>query len=675
MTFRKHFSVFFVLFLSGVLISGCQPKASKKGFLLGQGDGIDNATLMVRDLEEAIRYYRDTLGFSVRGVQKGVLEGSVTASVSIPDMSSFELLSISDSADEATIPTFVKSFLSSDEGVRMYSLSTSSTDSTFNGLTTNGYTMDSVRSYRNTARKPEGWSWDDGDPTTRSLDFDASNPPAQLPRFIESVGYDYVGTDSDWRTYYVYGRMFNKHANGVVGMSAVRVVVEDLEASHKQFDKMGFELIDKTEDMARYRLYRNQELHLVSAKSEQSLQDFVAKRGEGVFALRFQVEQLDSTYQFFEKELPSEAISKSSDLITIRSDYAFGVQLEFEQESDEQGLMARKLMPKPDLDSTAIAHAKELYTKYCTLCHGDNREGYAADNAPSLRSKSLLATSKNNNFMRYTIQFGRGNSAMAGYLKNQGGPMEYIEIELLLEWLYQMAEVEEPIDLSREPVLGDIALGAEVYGANCATCHGADGEGVTAPALGNPMLLATATDHFLRYAISEGRDGTPMIAFKDSLSDEKIDGLTAFLRSRASGWDIPELDSVVVPKPEEYVLNEDNEAPVFELKEGKFVSAEQVNQAIKDNKRMVILDARSEVAWRQMHIPGAVPVPYYKDPEEFINDIPNDGTQIVIYCACPHAASERVLSTLKRNGFKNAAIIDEGILVWAQMGFPVRNGS
>jgi len=675
MTFRKYFSVFFVLFLSGVLISGCQSEAPQKPFLLGQGDGIDNATLMVRDLETAIRYYRDTLGFSVRGAQKGVLEGSMTASVSIPDMSSFELLSISDSADEAAIPTFIKSFLSSDEGVRMYSLSTSSTDSTFMQLTSNSYAMDSVRSYRNTARKPEGWSWDDGAPTTRSLDFDASNPPAQLPRFIESVGYDYVGTDSDWRTYYIYGRMFNKHTNGVIGMSAIRVAVEDLTASHKEFEKMGFELIDKTETLVRYQLYRNHELHLVSADSEQSIKDFVTKRGEGVFGLRFQVEQLDSTYQYFKDELPKEALSKTSDLITIRPDYAYGVQLEFEQESDEQGLMARKLMPKQDLDSTAIVHAKELYTKYCTLCHGENREGYAADNAPSLRSKSLLATSKNNNFMRYTIQFGRANTAMAGYLKNQGGPMEYIEIELLLEWLYQMAEVEEPIDVSREPVLGDISLGAEVYEANCATCHGADGEGVSAPALGNPVLLATATDHFLRYAISEGRDGTPMIAFKDSLSDEQIDGLTAFLRSRASGWDIPEPGDVVIPSPEEYVLNKDNEAPVFELKEGKFISAAQVNQAIKDNKRMVILDARSEVAWRQMHIPGAVPVPYYKEPEEFINDIPNDGTQIVIYCACPHAASERVLSTLKRNGFTNAAIIDEGILVWAQMGFPVRNGS
>lgn len=675
MNFFKQLFVFSLFVISGILISGCQPKASQKAFLLGQGNGIDNATLMVKDLETAISYYRDTLGFNVRGAQTGTFEGSLTASVSIADMTAFELLSISDSADETSIPRFIQSFLSSDEGVRMYSLSTSSTDSAFMQLTSNGYAMDSVRSYRNTARKPEGWSWDDGDPTTRSLDFDASNPPAQLPRFIESVGYDYVGTDSDWRTYYIYGRMFNKHANGVIGMSAIRIAVEDLNASHNEFAKMGFELIDKTERVARYQLYRDHELHLVSAESDQSIQDFVAKRGEGVFALRFQVEQLDSTYQFFEKELPAEAISKSSDLITILSDYAYGVQLEFEQESDEQGLMVRKLMPKQDLDSAAMVNAKELYTKYCTLCHGDNREGYAADNAPSLRSKSLLATSRNNNFMRYTIQFGRANTAMAGYLKNQGGPMEYIEIELLLEWLYQMAEVEKPIDVSREPVLGDIALGAEVYEANCATCHGADGEGVSAPALGNPVLLATATDHFLRYAISEGRDGTPMIAFKDSLSNDQIDGLTAFLRSRASGWDIPEPDTVAIPSPEEYVLNEDSEAPVFTLKEGKFVSAEQVNQAIKDNKRMVILDARSEVAWRQMHIPGAVPVPYYKEPEEFVNDIPNDGTQIVIYCACPHAASERVLSTLKRNGFKNAAIIDEGILVWAQMGFPVRNGS
>ena len=277
--------------------------------------------------------------------------------------------------------------------------------------------------------------------------------------------------------------------------------------------------------------------------------------------------------------------------------------------------------------------------------------------------------------MRYTVQFGRANTAMGGYLKSQGGPMEYIEIELLLQWLYNEAEVEKPIDLSREPVLGDIDLGASLYTEKCAVCHGEKGEGVNAPALANPMLLATATDHFLRYAIAEGRDGTPMVAFDEQLSDEEIDGLTAFLRSRASGWDIPKPDTVKVPEPDEYILNADAEAPQFTLRDGKYVAAEQVNKAYQEGKRMVILDARSEVAWRQMHIPGAVPVPYYEEPENFIDNIPNDGTQIVIYCACPHAASQRVMNTLKRNGITNTAIIDEGILVWAQMGFPVRNGT
>ena len=349
--------------------------------------------------------------------------------------------------------------------------------------------------------------------------------------------------------------------------------------------------------------------------------------------------------------------------------------LSFKQESEEQGLMAKMLTPNEQLDSAAVKHAAGMYANYCALCHGENREGYAADNAPSLRSRSLLATSKTNNFMRYTIQYGRANTAMAGYRDTRGGPMEFIDIEILLQWLYEQAGVEEPINLSREPVLGDVDLGAAVYTKNCAVCHGQNGEGISAPALGNPMLLATATDHFLRYAIAEGRDGTPMIAFKDSLSKDEIDGVTAFLRSRASGWDIPERDTVTIPSPENYVLNPDNDPPVFELREEKFVSAEQVNQALKDSSKMVILDARSEVAWRQMHIPGSIPVPYYEEPENFIDDIPNDGTQIVIYCACPHAASLRVLNTLKRNGFENAAIIDEGILVWAQMGFPVRNGS
>ncbi|MEO1098344.1 MAG: c-type cytochrome [Bacteroidota bacterium] len=669
-------SVLILFLLPGVLLTNCQSEKDKQPFLLGQGVGINSATLMVNDIGMAINYYRDTLGFNIRGsAEKGVFEGSLSASIALGDMTSFELLSIDDSVAESSISPFIRTFLAASQGIRLFSLSSSSADSTSLGLISSGFEMDSIQSYRNTSKELEGWSWDDGDPKRRSLDFNALDPPAHLPRFIEKIGFDYPRVNDEWKSYYIYRRMFNEHPNGVVGISAIRIVVRDPSAVNQEFQKMGFEVIEQNDSAARYRLFRHQEMHVVSAGSDQQLNTFLTQRGEGVFALRFDVKNLDSTYQYLEKELPPAALTKTRNRLSIQPEYACGVQLEFVQEPEEQSRMAKMLTPGDQLDSAAITHASAMYSKYCALCHGENREGYAADNAPSLRSQSLLATSKNTNFLRYTVQYGRANTAMAGYLDTQGGPMEYIEIEILLQWLYEMSEVEEPVKLSREPVLGDMALGEAVYKENCAVCHGDSGEGISAPAVGNPMLLATATDHFLRYAIAEGRDGTPMIAFKDSLSSEKIDALTAFLRSRASGWDIPQPDTITIPSPEDYVLNPNNDAPVFNLREGKYISSAQVNQALQDSLRMIILDARSEVAWRQMHIPGSIPVPYYEDPENFIDHIPNDGTQIVIYCACPHAASQRVMNTLKRNGFKNTAIIDEGILVWAQMGFPVRNGS
>jgi rhodanese-related sulfurtransferase len=56
-------------------------------------------------------------------------------------------------------------------------------------------------------------------------------------------------------------------------------------------------------------------------------------------------------------------------------------------------------------------------------------------------------------------------------------------------------------------------------------------------------------------------------------------------------------------------------------------------------------------------------------------DMPKDSTWIVAYCACPHAASGQVVNKLRDYGFQNTAILDEGILVWAQLGYPVQHGN
>ncbi|MEJ2005337.1 MAG: c-type cytochrome, partial [Cyclobacteriaceae bacterium] len=541
----KQYLIGISVFLVFILQPGCQSEDEEPPFLFGKGTGIGNVTLMVNDLPAVIKYYRDTLGFNIRGDgEAGIFEESVSNGISFGDMTYFEILSLSDSADQNAVPAFITEFLSQKEGIRLFSINTSSVDSTYLSLTSRGIRLDSARSHRSNTAPAEGWSRDNGGPEMKSLDFDRNNPSIYKPRFVEYTGFSYDELQDEWNTYYTYGRMYSGHANGVVGISAVKILVNDLDAAATEYENMGLELIEKDTERARYRLFRHQELQLVSAKNADLSTGSGAANSNGVYAIQFDVLNLDSTYQYLENELPDSALTKTPDRLIVDSRYAYGVQLEFVREPEEQALLARKLMPSKELDTLAQLHASELYEKYCALCHGENREGYAADHAPSLQSKSLLGTSMNNNFMRYTIQFGRANTAMAGYLDTQGGPLEFVEIELLLEYLQQMADVEEPIEVSRDPVYGDIELGSRLYSEHCATCHGEKGEGVTAPALANPMLLATATDHFLRYAIANGRDGTPMEAFKDQLSDDEIDGITAFLRSRASGWDIPTLDSV-----------------------------------------------------------------------------------------------------------------------------------
>jgi len=366
--------------------------------------------------------------------------------------------------------------------------------------------------------------------------------------------------------------------------------------------------------------------------------------------------------------------------LTVLKEYARGVQLEFIEESKEQSELAKIYSFKEGtkLDSASVRYASVMYAKYCALCHGKNREGYASDFAPSLRSHSLMATTQlprsSYRYLELTISYGRSGTAMAPYAKSQGGPLGEEDIALLIQWLHESSGVKKPIEMSIEPITGNVALGKALYAKHCAGCHGAKGEGVRAPALANPMLLATASDAFIRYTISEGRDSTPMPSFKDSLSRNEINALTAYIRSRASGWNAPEAVTVTEPLPENYVLHPHNKAPKFVLREGSYISAEQLLKALKDSSRMIILDARSKAAWRQTHIPGAISVPYYEEPDKFIKDIPNDSTWIVSYCACPHAVSTQVVNTLRRFGYKHTAILDEGILIWAQHGYPVEYG-
>lgn len=335
-------------------------------------------------------------------------------------------------------------------------------------------------------------------------------------------------------------------------------------------------------------------------------------------------------------------------------------------------LIAIGQVRNPPLTKIDGERAAQNYQKYCALCHGTEREGGAADYAPSLKSKSLMSTMPLN-FLASSIGFGRPNTAMAAYLVDEGGPLSMKEIFNLAIWLKHMSG-QGTLNLPLDQVEGNPTLGLDVYQQHCAECHGPKAEGKTGPALSNPAFLAFATDAYIRYAIENGRQGTEMQAFKDQLNPKEIDDLTAYIRSLTSGW-TPEPKALSpYPDPENYVMNPQGSSPKFELRAGRYVPMEQVARALEDKNKMVILDTRTTSEWHNAHIPGAIPIPYYITEDKVAEGLPKDDTWIVAYCSCPHAASDKIINMLRNQGYEHTAVIDEGFFKWINAGHPVIGG-
>lgn len=326
----------------------------------------------------------------------------------------------------------------------------------------------------------------------------------------------------------------------------------------------------------------------------------------------------------------------------------------------------------PPLPPEVAAAAAANYERYCVLCHGDQRQGHANDDAPSLRSQSLLESAWPR-VLREAIAYGRPGTPMAGYLDEVGGPMTYTDIAYLSAWLREQSGAA-PVELPHGPVAGDPQHGAAVYAENCAYCHGANGEGGDGGTeLGNPAMLAMTPDGFLRHAIVNGRQDTPMPAFAGTLTDPQIDDVVAFLRSRGGDWDKPAPVSIP-PALENLVQNPGAPAPAFELRDGLYVPAEQLDRELDAKKSLILLDTRVPSVWRLGHIAGAAPLPYYSG-DEVLAKLPRDGTWIVAYCECPRAAAESVVRRLRAEGFLNTAVLYEGIQGWIGLGYPVVGGA
>lgn len=327
----------------------------------------------------------------------------------------------------------------------------------------------------------------------------------------------------------------------------------------------------------------------------------------------------------------------------------------------------KKTAPPPE----PLSHGAELYGRMCAVCHGANGEGYKADQAPRLAQPDFQATVTDEH-LREAIKNGRTSTTMSAWGKERGGPLSDADIDEVVKFLRTWRK-GPPLAIEEKGLSGEAARGEVWYDRECKRCHGARGVGGPNVHIGNPQLLSTSSNGFLRYAIKNGRPGTAMPAFGKTLSEADVEDLTTLLRS----WSLPAApEPAPAPPPPiplgPVPLHPKGPEPVGFKMHPATTPMAVIHAQLERGARMAFLDARAPSDYMNQHIAGAVSVPFY-DPSPYLAKLPKNAW-LVCYCACPHAESGMLASKLVAAGFKKVTVLDEGLGAWGSKKYPVSSG-
>lgn len=100
---------------------------------------------------------------------------------------------------------------------------------------------------------------------------------------------------------------------------------------------------------------------------------------------------------------------------------------------------------------------------------------------------------------------------------------------------YKAVESSRRTEALRAQDAALIRSGNQLWGLNCAACHGMNGQGVDAPALNSQQFLKGTTDEQVVGIIKGGIPGTEMPAWWNEyggpLTDQQIQEVVAYIRS------------------------------------------------------------------------------------------------------------------------------------------------
>jgi cytochrome c oxidase cbb3-type subunit 3/ubiquinol-cytochrome c reductase cytochrome c subunit len=313
-----------------------------------------------------------------------------------------------------------------------------------------------------------------------------------------------------------------------------------------------------------------------------------------------------------------------------------------------------------------------VYGRMCSVCHGPSGQGYAADQAPTLTRHDFLAT-VDDDYLRAAINDGRAGTTMSAWSSFRGGPLSLDDTNAVVAYLRSYADQPRAV-LDDHPSKGNPLRGKDLFARECAACHGEHGTGGPFVGIGSSDLLRAAKDGFLRYAIANGRPGTPMPAFGDRLGAAGIDDVLALLRQwQATAPRILKPPAKLPPLPLGPVpLNPHGPEPEGFSATPQTTKLDVVKRELDRGARMALLDARASSDYIGEHIAGGVSVPFY-DIDPYVAQLPKDAW-LVCYCSCPHAESGQLAAKLVQRGFTKVTVLDEGLRVWKAKGYATHQG-
>ena len=202
-----------------------------------------------------------------------------------------------------------------------------------------------------------------------------------------------------------------------------------------------------------------------------------------------------------------------------------------------------------------VEFGRGLYAENCVTCHGPQAEGGSAPHpdpeidapwpAPNLSNIVARYEDKEaiipdiREFIQMPIAHGRTGTPMPAWGSAYNGPMNDQQIDAITNYILSIQTGELP---EAQAFAG--AQGEDLFGNNCARCHGLEAEGYIGPQLiniferygakeGDESSFEEVREH-IRYTILNGRNVpgvTPMPPFECVLSDEAIQELVDYIES------------------------------------------------------------------------------------------------------------------------------------------------